>query len=848
MIADQTKQNDNTQAVVANDSQHRVASIDNPILQPGSASSENSTYQGQLISQSMSQDDQKKVVYLQTGELTAIGEGSDEATKYIHWPHTAASGVTLGKGYDIGSRSPDQVIKELTDAGMDRGQAIKISKGAGLKGQAAANFVAANKQSIGVIPKSVQTVLLSRLMVVYRNKAKSAATSTRADAGNTNARGREVRAGLPAGTYVMTQDEWDNLHPALVELLTDLIYQGGYYRYDRIARINRILKDNDGDQIAQMKGVRDLLDSSYISNYAAQIGEGRSGRGSENWYGQRVDVTNKFRRTELRLAYLNYVISKLEQGYDVQFDDHEAPPKDANQPSPETKPETPPKSAPGTGAPSKDDKGAPSTSDNINAWTGSHVVEAGQMPKAIAQMYGVSMTSLRAANNDLWSQWTPTIGGFNAGEVIRVPDRPVGAPTVDFTNADLSVEFSVGRNGVNQKVDVIAVLAHLRRVGILTDEVFQKEIEVVSQQVATDEVKEELIPNTIMGITKFQKDVLKWVSYDGRIDGPDSVTLKNLKESDEASVAKILGTDKTEEPKQEELPEKIEEKKEDELDGSPQVIDFTNTELTVEFSVGKNGTNKKSDILAILAHLRRVGILSDEEYKQEQGAVMRQVGDDIIKEDLIPHTIEGITKFQREVLHWASHDGKIDGPDSTTLKNLKEADEIYVTNRIAEYKEKRAQQQAEEERWKKVRDNIPGGQLVNPSGRGMRNDAGGLGHYGAPRGNRLHRGLDLQTIDGQDIVSPIDGRAINSSWVNSRGITIPTIVIIPTAKNLGFNNLQLLYAGPVGGGWREVKAGEVIGKALNMQSLGYPPSVGPHVHVQMRMNGRWVNPEPYFGF
>ena len=138
--------------------------------------------------------------------------------------------------------------------------------------------------------------------------------------------------------------------------------------------------------------------------------------------------------------------------------------------------------------------------------------------------------------------------------------------------------------------------------------------------------------------------------------------------------------------------------------------------------------------------------------------------------------------------------------------------------------------------------------LINPTGMGVRNDTGGDGHWNASRGNRLHKGIDLSSVDGQNILSPIDGKAINSSFVNRKGITIPTIVIIPTNTNLGFNKLEILYTGPIEGGWRPIKAGDVIGQSVNLQELGYPSNVGAHIHLQMKLNKTPVNPSPYFGF
>jgi hypothetical protein len=89
---------------------------------------------------------------------------------------------------------------------------------------------------------------------------------------------------------------------------------------------------------------------------------------------------------------------------------------------------------------------------------------------------------------------------------------------------------------------------------------------------------------------------------------------------------------------------------------------------------------------------------------------------------------------------------------------------------------------------------------------------------------------------------------MNSSFVNKKGITIPTVVIIPSDQSLGFNKLEILYTGPVQGGWRTVNAGDVIGQSVNLQSLGYPSNVGPHIHLQMKLDKTPINPTPYFKF
>ncbi len=274
---------------------------------------------------------------LQRGELTTKGEGDDAATQYIHRPQTASSGVTLGKGYDIGSRTEAAVVTELTAAGMPLDQATKISKGAGLTGAEADTFITNNKDDIGVIPSDVQYALLATMLESYQALAKDAATNTVADGNNVNAASREAKDGVAAGTYVMTEEQWTGLHPAMIELLTDLRYQGGYYGYDRIAKVNAALITNDGNQLEQFKAVAALFDkgeetSSYMDTYGAKIGEGTGN--TELFYGQTAeDIAGATtRRNRIRLAYLRQIITALEAGSTVTM----ALPAPAAEPAAET--------------------------------------------------------------------------------------------------------------------------------------------------------------------------------------------------------------------------------------------------------------------------------------------------------------------------------------------------------------------------------------------------------------------------------------------------------------------------------------------------------------------------------
>ena len=95
-----------------------------------------------------------------------------------------------------------------------------------------------------------------------------------------NTRAHEVKEGKALYIYVMKDDQWNRLHPAMIELITDLKFQGGYYAYDQVAQVNKWLIAKDNDQLAQFKAVAELFGSlppttglSYMDDYGMNIGE-----------------------------------------------------------------------------------------------------------------------------------------------------------------------------------------------------------------------------------------------------------------------------------------------------------------------------------------------------------------------------------------------------------------------------------------------------------------------------------------------------------------------------------------------------------------------------------------------
>lgn len=76
------------------------------------------------------------------------------------------------------------------------------------------------------------------------------------------------------------------------------------------------------------------------------------------------------------------------------------------------------------------------------------------------------------------------------------------------------------------------------------------------------------------------------------------------------------------------------------------------------------------------------------------------------------------------------------------------------------------------------------------------------------------------------------------------------IQIYPSNSNAGFDYIEILYAGAPSGvqpwTFRDISAGDVVGTSVNLQGLGYPSNVGPHIHLQIWKDGVRIDPTPFF--
>ena len=167
------------------------------------------------------------------GTVTWDSEGTEGGrfhSRRLHVP-SDASGLTLGRGYDMKSRTAAAVLIDLIRAGLPRADAERISKGAGLKGKAARQFIADNRLGDFEITPAAQKRLFE---IAYEAEAAEAQRlATKADV---------------MAKYGTT--DWATLNPAIQEILIDLKFRGDYTPAAR-TRIQKYVAANDLEGFAK---------------------------------------------------------------------------------------------------------------------------------------------------------------------------------------------------------------------------------------------------------------------------------------------------------------------------------------------------------------------------------------------------------------------------------------------------------------------------------------------------------------------------------------------------------------------------------------------------------------------
>jgi murein DD-endopeptidase MepM/ murein hydrolase activator NlpD len=119
-------------------------------------------------------------------------------------------------------------------------------------------------------------------------------------------------------------------------------------------------------------------------------------------------------------------------------------------------------------------------------------------------------------------------------------------------------------------------------------------------------------------------------------------------------------------------------------------------------------------------------------------------------------------------------------------------------------------------------------------------DAWGSGAFGAPRGGRAHRGVDLVVVPGESILAPFAGDLVREARPYDDDDRFSGLLLRGRGRWSGCE-VKIFYLQPREPG--PVRRGQVIGKAQDI-ALKYP-GITPHVHVELWRSGAVVDPTPW---
>lgn len=145
------------------------------------------------------------------GQLTFDAEGTEGGRFHSRKAHVppGPSGVTIGRGYDLGQHTRAQIIAALTAVGMSKSAADAYARSAGLKGDDARTWLRHNRGSLEEISATQQESLFA---TTHSEMAKDVERISNK---------RDVVGKFGAA-------DLDELNPAIKDTLVDLRYRGDY--------------------------------------------------------------------------------------------------------------------------------------------------------------------------------------------------------------------------------------------------------------------------------------------------------------------------------------------------------------------------------------------------------------------------------------------------------------------------------------------------------------------------------------------------------------------------------------------------------------------------------------------
>jgi murein DD-endopeptidase MepM/ murein hydrolase activator NlpD len=129
----------------------------------------------------------------------------------------------------------------------------------------------------------------------------------------------------------------------------------------------------------------------------------------------------------------------------------------------------------------------------------------------------------------------------------------------------------------------------------------------------------------------------------------------------------------------------------------------------------------------------------------------------------------------------------------------------------------------------------------------------GEGYFGASRGKRTHKGIDINAAANTPVLAPADGKVsviFNRNVSNDPGAKKPnstqgagTVVVLDHGNGVTTHYFHLTFGSPTVRIGDDVKAGAVI--ATVGRTGNTPAKSDTHLHFETQLNGKPVDPQKY---
>lgn len=127
----------------------------------------------------------------------------------------------------------------------------------------------------------------------------------------------------------------------------------------------------------------------------------------------------------------------------------------------------------------------------------------------------------------------------------------------------------------------------------------------------------------------------------------------------------------------------------------------------------------------------------------------------------------------------------------------------------------------------------------------VRTDSWGDGNYGAPRGDRKHRGIDYACQQGSKVLAIRGGKVTKIGYpYNPSDMDKGWLRYVQVTDVFG-HHVRYFYVEPTIWLHTVLKAGEEIGTTQNLN--GAYKGITNHVHLEVKLSsGEYINPNEYF--